>query len=85
MSEKITYKDIVAMRECLENAEVQNIEDFNTLIPNGILFQACNYEEWQDKRIKELEASISQFCITRPSEDQMIIWQQNFKALEDKS
>lgn len=58
MSDVITYKDIVAMREALENQEVLNIEDAVTLIPNRILFEACNHEEWQDRRIAELEAQL---------------------------
>ena len=55
MSECFTYKDIVAMREALENTDVVEIEDMGTLIPNRILFQACNHEEWQERRITQLE------------------------------
>jgi hypothetical protein len=35
-----------------------------------------------ERKLEALQRNIDQFCITKPSEDAMLIWQQNFKALD---
>jgi len=58
MTDVITYKDILAARECMERNDVLGFEDGTTVIHNRLLLQACNHDEWQDKRIKELQAQV---------------------------
>ena len=57
MGDVLTYKDLLKAKEVMELNEVpiDIISDGFTMIPNGILLEACNHEEWQEKRIKELE------------------------------
>ena len=60
MNGVITYKDILAARECMERNDVLGFEDGTTVIHNRLLLQACNHDEWQDKRIKELQAQVDE-------------------------
>lgn len=55
MDDKITYRDIVAMRDDLKNNSVKTIDDYQTVVPNSILLQACNHDEWQEKEITALQ------------------------------
>jgi len=63
MNGVITYKDILAARECMERNDVLGFEDGTTVIHNRLLLQACNHDEWQDKRIKELQAQVDRECV----------------------
>lgn len=78
MGEQITYKDIIAARESLENMDVYSIEDAVTVIPNKMLFQACNHDEWQDRKIKAQQATIDalmlEYCPDEMTEEQMDEW-----------